>query len=405
MLANYRTAIRRTISSSTDLSLLDFQKNSVMNGTSRHHEREATQGTSLQPLSALTFATERDYFPTLLVSKAVPLPPRRDASSLKHHRRRPPADQSPPVQPLLNSSTLDDLFRALTLECEQYLAATSISTKKSKDSIISQSSSSRQTAVESNDDDYENLHKQTSQPRMNGASTLKTSIEVISPIKRHVVSISVSSKVSKPVRVPSPVITAPTPVVETRVSRSSEEEPTHPSSSSTTNNNRRRRRRTRKRMISSTTTRSSSSSKERAESIAEKKPLMSKRSCSTDHRRHRSRDLHEHPSFSSPKTTPRRVPRRDVSLQHSFSTRSAVRPEHSSPLSVLLTASSNNSKSTSDFLDACEHRPRRSRFESVMQKPLSLLDRMHQQFYRLSPTRTPKSTNIPTHRVSSYRVH
>ena len=86
--------------------------------------------TSIEPLPPLTFTKPDRYsppsvLPTTILPKAVPLPPRRDGSSLKHQRRRQPAD---PIdknkQPLLNSSTLDDLFQALAQECEQYLAAT-----------------------------------------------------------------------------------------------------------------------------------------------------------------------------------------------------------------------------------------------------------------------------------------
>ena len=61
-------------------------------------------------------------------------------------------------QPLLNSSTLDDLFRALTLECEQYLAATTSYQNKTYGQMIVQPSINIQTTVESNDEDYENLH-------------------------------------------------------------------------------------------------------------------------------------------------------------------------------------------------------------------------------------------------------
>ena len=98
--------------------------------------------------------------------QAVPLPPRRDGSSMKHHRRRHQIEQSDKqkqYQPLLNSSTLDDLFRALTLECEQYLAAKPSHENKINGHVtIKPLPSNVQATVESNDDDYENLH--TSQP-------------------------------------------------------------------------------------------------------------------------------------------------------------------------------------------------------------------------------------------------
>ena len=382
-----------------------------------HHDRPSTSSngiheeTSIQSPSSLTFVEPDCYstsiLPSTILPTAVPLPPRRDASSLKHHRRRHPID---PIeknkQPLLNSSTLDDLFRALTLECEQYLAATIAMKTKEQ--------SSPQT-IESNDDDYENLQTSKSSSSTmitTGSPSLKTSIEVISPIKRHVVSITVSSRVSTPTVV-SPALTnghiqpsenlLPVVVIEPPICRSSEEDRVKPSSSSTS---RRRRRRTRKRMVSSTTTRSSSSSTERKEAIVEKKAMLSKRSYSTDHRHQRMNDNHSL-SSSQQRGTSRRTHRRDVSLQHPFPHSSAFHQERSSPLSVLLTSSS---KSTSDFLDNSHRRPqqqqqRRSRLETVIHKPLTLLDRMHQQFYRLSPTRTQK-TNIPTtHRIPSNRVY
>ena len=49
------------------------------------------QGTSIQPLSCLTFS-EHDAYPSSIlppvIATTVPLPPRRDSSSMKHHRRR-----------------------------------------------------------------------------------------------------------------------------------------------------------------------------------------------------------------------------------------------------------------------------------------------------------------------------
>jgi hypothetical protein len=326
---------------------------------------------------------------------------------MKHHRRRPhqiaPIDQQNPHQPLLNSSTLDDLFRALTLECEQYIADTSSYQNKTYGQMIVQPSTNIQTAVESNDDDYENLHPpQTSQPIINSFLPLKTSIQVISPLKRHVVSITVSSKITSPTKM-SCITTKSIP--PSTIHRSSEEESTNKSSAST--NRKHRRRRARKQLLPlppPTTTRSSSSSTERKEIIPDKKPLNSKRSCSTDPRYQRNQTPYDnHFTSSSQKHLTRRPRRRDVSLQHPHPNSGRIHENYSSPLSVLLTST----KPTSDFLDNSRQRQeRRSRLESVNQKSSTLLDRLHQQFYQSSPTRNNKNkNNILTHRIPSYPVY
>ena len=391
-----------------------------------HHERSplvngTSQDKSIEPLSTLTFA-ENDFYPnrsipSSILSPMAPLLPRRDPASLKLHRRHVPNNLQ--SQPLLNSSTLDDLFRALTLECEQYLAASASPKSQFQTMLVKSiqvdSTNNKQRGVESNDEDYENL--QPNKPQFTVVSPLKTSIEVISPIKRHVVSISVSSKMSTPMLVSSSISystnqanqTNGISMIESAPPRSSEDD----QSKSVTNssNPRRRRRRTRKRMISSTTTRSSSSSTERKETGIEKKVTVTKRSFSTDYRHQRLKDLHDNPSSSlSTKkaittTGTRRMQRRDVSLQNPSLNRSTCHQDRFSPLSVMLTSSS---KSTSDFLDQTptpQFKQRRSRLESVIPKPLSLLDRMHQQFYRSSSTQNQKTNNIPIHRMSSYLVH
>jgi hypothetical protein len=306
-----------------------------------------------------------------------------------------------PYQPLLNSSTLDDLFRALTLECEQYLAATTSYQNRTYGQMIVQPSINIQTTVESNDEDYENLH--TKKAIINHVSPLKTSIEVMSPVKRHVVSITVSSKVSptKPTCITKASVVAP----PTTICQSSEEDSISKSSSST--NRKRHRRRSRKKYVSATIIRSSSSSNERKEIVNDKKPVISKRSCSTDPRYHRQK----HPSennflltSSSQKQLPKRPRRRDVSLQHSLPNSRRFQENSSSPLSVLLTST----KPTSDFLDnnnSSHRQQRRSRLETVNHKPSTLLDRMHQQFYRPSSTRNNNNNNIPTHRIPSYPVY
>jgi len=375
--------------------------------------------------SLLTFA-EHDYHPPSILPSIteIPLPPRRNVSSLKHHnRQRHPIYQSDienqqqqAAQPLLNSSTLDDLFRALTLECEQYLADSSPSSYQNKTygQLITQPSTKIQTNVDSNDDDYENLQP-SKLPLSNGISSLKTSIEVMSPEKRQVLSISVSTK-----KASSPIVSSSRtyPLLSTSFTttsnvppincQSSEEDSIDISSSST---NRKRRRRTRKQQILSSITRSNSSSDERTEpinaSINEKKSTISKRSYSTDYRQQRTQSIYDnHPiSLISQKFPTRRTRRRDISLQQHLPNSIKNYEDNStrfqenlcSPLSVLLTSR----RTTSDFVARSQQR--QSRLELVNHQPLTLLDRMHQKFYRTSPTR--HNNNIPTHRIPSYPVY
>ncbi|CAF3175455.1 unnamed protein product [Rotaria socialis] len=392
---------------------------------------EFHQVSSTQAIPSLTFA-EHDYHPSTIVtqppSSIVPLPPRRNSSSLKHRRQRHCTYESDlqQQQPLLNSSTLDDLFRALTLECEQYLAASSTSSYPNKiyDKLIVQPSTSIQKNVDSNDDDYENLHA-SNFPLSNGISSLKTSIEVMSPEKRQVVSISVSSKISS-----SPIVSSsktypslstsctttsniPPPPPATNY-YSSEDDSVDVSSSSTT---RKRRRRIRKHQIISSTTRSSSSSDEPTEItngfVYEKKLNGAKRSYSTDYRQQRIKSIYDNQpiTLSAQKCSTRRVRRRDISLQQHppFPTKYEDISTHfseniCSPLSVLLTST----RTTSDFLDRSQQQ-RRSRLELVRPQPLTLLDRLHNQFYRASPTHNNNNNNnnnsIPTHRIPSYPVY
>jgi hypothetical protein len=375
---------------------LDF----LLNEPSTSSSNRINQETSIQPLSRLTFSERASYPSPILpsvIATTVPLPPRRDSSSMKHHRRRHQIDQidkQKQYQPLLNSSTLDDLFRALTLECEQYLAATSSYQKKTYDQTIVQPSSTIQAAVESNDEDYENLHPPVKPITATSSySPLKTSIQVISPIKRHVVSITVSSKITSPTKPSCPTTKS---IPSTTIRHSSEDDSTNKSSSSTSRKHRRRR--TRKQYLSSTTptTRSSSSSTERKEIIPDKKPIISKRSCSTD--------PHKNTLISSPqKHATKRPRRRDISLQHTLPNSRRFQENNSSPLSILLTST----KPTSDFFDNSHQRQsRRSRLETSNQKSSTLRDRMHQQFYRPSPTRnTNNKNNILTHRIPFYPVY
>ncbi|CAF2562849.1 unnamed protein product [Rotaria sp. Silwood2] len=398
-----------------DVLLSDILKNDPSTSTNG-----ISQGASIQPLPKLTFPERNSYPSPVLPSgivTTVPLPPRRSSSSLKHHHHNhhrhhhiDQSDKQKQYKPLLNSSTLDDLFRALTLECEQYLAAASSHQNKTSNPRIVRPSSKIQASVESNDDDYENLHtSKASQPITKSYSPLKTSIEVISPIKRHVVSITITSKISSP-QVVSPVkppCHTTTPVIAPSTNRhSSDDDAVDVSSSST---NRKRRRRARKQIVSSSITRSSSSSNERKEVITDKKPIISKRSCSTDPRYQRNKNSYENDfiSCSSPqKQRTKRPHRRDVSLQHSLPNSERYHENHSSPLSVLLTST----KITSDFFDNSHQRQeRRSRLETVNHKPSTLLDRMHQQLYRPPTIRNnnnnKKNTNIPAHRIPSYPVY
>ncbi|CAF4397062.1 unnamed protein product, partial [Adineta steineri] len=65
-------------------------------------------------------------------------------------------------------------------------------------------------------------------------------------------------------------------------------------------------------------------------------------------------------------------------------------------------------RSTSDFVGCIQQQqqqPRRSRFEFINQQPITLLDRMHHQFYQPTSNRHYHNNNIPTHRIPSYPVY
>lgn len=415
----------------TQLNLLlsDILKTDYSPSNGFHRE------SSSHPLSSLTFS-EHDYHPSSILptttigtsssSSLAPQPPRRNSSLLKHRRQRSHIHdsglQEQEQQPLLNSSTLDDLFRALTLECEQYLAASSTAsyTNGNYNPLMSQSSTITQKNVDSNDEDYENLHT-TKLPLSNSITPLKTSIQVVSPAKRQVVSISVSSKINS-----SPTVSSSKtyPSLSTSCAATSQITTVHPYSSeddsvdlSSSSTIRRRRRRVRKHPIVSSTTRSSSSSDEGPEttngSFYEKKSNISKRSYSTDHRQQRIKSIYDNQPASLPpqKLSTRRIRRRDVSLQQplpfptEYRENILTKPKDNlcSPLSVLLTSS----QTTSDFIDRSQQQQRRSRLELVNPKPLTLLDRLHNQFYRASPTHSNNhnNNNIPSHRIPSYPVY
>ena len=423
-----------------NLLLSDILQSEPASSSSKN---ETHQDSSRKVLPSLTF-TDLDYhaMPTLpsitAATQVPPLVPRRNPSSIKHHRQRHPLYQSNMQKqqqqqpPLLNSSTLDDLFEALTLECEQYLAA-STSSYRSK---MSDRDTPPPIAVDSNDDDYENLH--TPSPCLSNAAnpSLKTSIEVMSPQTRHVLSVSVSTKKVSPSPLVPPSRTYP--LLSSSFSggipsmyKSSEEDSVNVAAREPA---RRRRRRTRKSHIIVPSNRSHSSSDEHIDApsngaTAEKKSLTSKRSSSmNEHRQMRVKSVYDNnlvPSFTQ-KPSNKRPRRRDISLQQPHAVLLAKHdelilpsfPENlCSPLSVLLTST----RSSSDFVDPCSQQ-RRARLELIDQPPLTLLDRMHQQFYRSSspppppllPSRTPTnnksngsngSNNIPSHRIPSFPVY
>ncbi|CAF0892750.1 unnamed protein product [Adineta ricciae] len=393
------------------------------------------QGSATQARPLIAFS-EHDYHSSstspsvTAVPSIAPLQTRRNPSLLKHHRQRQRILQSdmqrqqqqpPQAQPLLNSSTLDDLFRALTLECEQYLTSSSISTHDSRNKSLIPSSTITQTNFDSNDDDYENLHL-PNRVSSNGHSSLKTSIEVISPEQRQIVSVNVSSKLC-----PSSLVTSSltypllstscitTSHAPTTFCQSSDDDSLDLSSSSTIRKHRRRR--TRRQQIITPIVQSSSSSDERTEVCHEKKATISKRSCSTDHRQQRIKSIYDNQPTLIPSeniSTRRPIRRRDISLQQNSTRQSngiASRYTENlcSPLSVLLTSN----RTTSDFVDRIQQQSqtRQSRLQFINHhQPLTLLDRMHHQFYHPSPTRFTHNNpntyhNIPTHRIPSYPVY
>ena len=401
------------------INRLNFLLSDILINEPSTSSNEMSQDTPLESSTKQT-VSQCDPYPSPLLSSSnvtkVPLLPRRNSSLTKHCRQRHRIDQSnnqKQDQPLLNSSTLDDLFRALTLECERYIASAAVATtssyqNKDCDKTIVSSPTKIQTAIESNDDDYENLHTSTfSQPITNFCAPLKTSIEVISPIKRHIVSITITSKISSPQSISpeKPSCNTAALVITPTICHSSEDDSVKMSSSST---NRKRRRRARKQILSSSITRSSSSSNERKEIINnDKRPTISKRSYSTDPLYQRNRNLY-HNDFisysSSQKQRTKRPYRRDVSLQHSFLIPECNQKNHSLPLTVLLTST----KGTSDFLDNShrQQQQRRSRRESVYHKTSALPNRMHQNLYCPLPTRNNHAKNkIPTHHIPSYPVY
>ena len=396
---------------------LHFLLSGILKNEPLTSSNEISQEIPLESSTRQTFSKCNPYPSPVLSSPnvtTVSLLPRHHSSSMaqrRQHHRIGQSNTQKQYQPLLNSSTLDDLFRALTLECEQYIASATVANtlsyqNKDCDKTIVPSSTKIQTSVESNDDDYENLHTSiSSQPITNYCAPLKTSIEVISPIKRHVVSITITSKISSPQSIsPEKPSNNTASVITPTICHSSEEDSVKMSSSNT---NRKRRRRARKQILSSSITRSSSSSNERKEIINnDKRSTISKRSCSTDPVCQRNRNLYHNNfiSYSSSQKQRRRYPcRRDASLQHSFPIPERNQKNHSLPLSVLLTST----KGTSDFSDNLHRQQQRpSCLGSVYHKRSTLPDRMHQKLYCSLPARNNHTkSNIRAHHIRSYPVY
>lgn len=394
-----------TATNRLNLLLSEILQSESSSSSSSSSNNPIPHSSSTKPSTLLAFA-EHDYsLPS--ITAAVSVTPHRLKSSLNNHNRQhaESVDQSNnetsfKKRPLLNSSTLDNLFHALTLECEQYLADSSTASYQNK--IYGEFLAPPKTMpihIDSNDDDYENLHT-TNSSQTSDVSKLKTSIEVTSPKSRQIVSVNVSSSQTYPL--------LSTSILSSTNCCSSEDDNSMNISSSNTMNHKRqhqhRRRRARKQQSIVSTNRSSSSDDERTNTI-DKKTSISKRSYSTDYRQQRIRSIYDNQPASTVthKIPPRRIRRRDISLQQqSFSHASkykgdlslSLHENLSSPLSVLLT-------STSDFVNRSQQR--RSRSEYSHQQPISLLDRMHQQFYRTSPMH--QQNNIPTHRLPSYPVY
>src|SRR5437868_4083248 len=98
----------------TATNRLNLLLSDILQNEPSSNKNEIYSGSSkIQPSSLLTFA-EHDYRPSIIAT--APLPPRRNMSLLKNQRQRHHIHQSDiqnqqQTQPLLNSSTLDDLFR------------------------------------------------------------------------------------------------------------------------------------------------------------------------------------------------------------------------------------------------------------------------------------------------------
>jgi hypothetical protein len=416
---------------------------------------------------SLTFA-EHDYHPSSLLPSTTGRVHRRNSASFQQSIYSSSKDKQSIVSPpLLNSSTLDDLFRALTLECEQYLAASASSDRNRMQSSMTMPSSSTsslniRTALDSNDDDYENLTQLISSPSTTGVPLLKTSIEVTSPEKKRIVSSRISSSaLVVPTSRTFPLLSAVDSFSTTRTMTSVATPsiiPFHRCHSTDDDNNladslntvrRRRRRCTRKQAhVAANKQSNSSSSDEHTEKCQrlhmERKSHVFKRSASSaaDYRHNRLQFCHENSivvassspsssssssSSSSPSSSSssgssisaavatvaqqasvKYLRRRDISLQH-VQVPTMTHPNsanHSrrfpvdlySPLSVLLTSTRVNS----DFLDR-SNQQRRSRLKVVNQRALPLLDHMHRP--ASIPSTNKQTTNIPTHGMPSYSVY
>lgn len=421
-----------------------------------------TPNSSDQTRPLLTFS-EHDYHRSAVLpstTAGAPIVPRRNPSSFRQLRQRHSeyvssiekqssiSSHLPPAQPLLNSSTLDDLFRALTLECEQYIADSLISDYPKKTAATTTKSMRTTTAtttmeasVGSNDDDYENLNRSIpSEECTRNLSLLKTSIQVSSPAPKQIISSRISSTSIVPPSRTFPLMSSASSTKSTSTasiipshhcqSTDDGEDNSMTMSTSSTTTRRRRRRCLRKPANTSSMIQSSSSEDERIDvmnsSMIEKRSNVSKRSVSstTEHRNSRIKNVSSSSSSTSSRNSQMKLSRRrDISLQHADPPPPPVRAVSPpipfdvprfpvnlySPLSVLLTST----RTTSDFLDRSDYQ-RQSRLQFVnhhhhqnRRAPDSMLfDRVHPSYHRsTSQHHSTTNNSIPTHRVTSYPVY
>lgn len=354
-------------------------------------------------------------------------PSRRNSFGFNHDHVHLSNDdnKSDVLPPLLNSSTLDDLFRALTLECEQYLATANrfiSNAKQVDDPLPIPSLRIEKPRRNSNNEDYENLQRPISNTANNIGKTLKTHIEVIRPEKKQIVSTKISSSSVVPASQTFPLLMSSVSTrgkrnVPSYVCRSSDDDSLDVSSTYVNNNNNRRRRRRRfTRRSNPTVSINHSSSSENefdqttTETSKERKISLPKRSASNiDHQRtsrtklmsNKTRPVLSSSTTSAATTTfnylnkfPRR---RDVSLPQTTESatnealhRNRFSPfpaEIYSPISVLL----NSSRRNSDFIDQnCqENMFERSKMRS-------------QQRYNENKQ---NDHHIPTHRIAPFPVY
>lgn len=389
-------------------------------------DRSISSQSSRSIVPSLTFAEHDRHSSSMLPSNNTVSPSvssRRNSSGLQHCSvSRPNAEKQSvtALPPLLNSATLDDLFRALTLECEQYLATAKTITSSQKNIYtpkIVPAMLTNKTTIESNDEDYENLQKPIANIQPGRFSSLRTRIEVISPEKKQIVSTRISTKTIVPPSQTFPMLSESSSLAgksslnQPYVCHSSDDDDTLDVSSSYSTR-RRRRRIIRKQAPMMQPVESSSSDDERKESIYDmsndKKLGSSKRSNShvDHHRASRMKNIVDSrsiPSSNSSLSQGKYCYRRDISLPHTDewsrmanirSTKFSPFPAQLySPLSVLLTSTRNKN----DLVDRND-RSQRSRHQ--------LFDRLQTIPRQQYPTdRQHNVNNIPTNRIPSFPVY